>query len=375
MTGMSVKDILLDNVTNIPGWRTRSKIVVFESDDWGSMRMPSKHAYESLLKAGIRVDKSKYDSLDSLENGADLTNLLDLLSEFKGSRGEHPVFTFNTVMANPNFKLIEDSRFLEYHFDFFFDSYKKYYGEDLKSVWFEGINKGLIKPQFHAREHVNLQLWIRDLLSGNKDTLSAFQREFFGLKTRTSSSLQNHYLAAFCAETKEELDGVKEITRQGLQMFRDLFGFSSKSFIACNYIWPKKLEPSLSSFGIEYMQGQRVQKDPFSVKGKIKTNYHYTGQKSGEALYLVRNVLFEPFFDSKRDWVNACMKQISNAFFWGKPAVISSHRINYVSNMDVRHRDRNLNMLRSLIDLILKKWPDTQFVSSDQLGDLIITEN
>ena len=36
-------------ITNIKGWRTNRKIVVIESDDWGTIRMSSKEAFNSLL--------------------------------------------------------------------------------------------------------------------------------------------------------------------------------------------------------------------------------------------------------------------------------------------------------------------------------------
>ena len=41
------------NLAAIPGWSTRRKLVIFESDDWGSIRMPSVETYKSLHAAGI----------------------------------------------------------------------------------------------------------------------------------------------------------------------------------------------------------------------------------------------------------------------------------------------------------------------------------
>ena len=67
------KEHILQNIINTFGYKTNRKIVVFESDDWGSIRMPSKLAYSNLLKKGIGVDKSYlYDTLDSLEKKEDL---------------------------------------------------------------------------------------------------------------------------------------------------------------------------------------------------------------------------------------------------------------------------------------------------------------
>ena len=36
---------IFHNLLSIPGWRTNRHIVVIESDDWGSIRMPSKEVY------------------------------------------------------------------------------------------------------------------------------------------------------------------------------------------------------------------------------------------------------------------------------------------------------------------------------------------
>ena len=69
---MTLKSAISHNLLNIPGWNTNRRIIVIESDDWGSIRMPSKLAYSNLLKKGIGVDKSLYDTLDSLEKKEDL---------------------------------------------------------------------------------------------------------------------------------------------------------------------------------------------------------------------------------------------------------------------------------------------------------------
>lgn len=61
-----IKSALRVNVSNILGWRTNRKIVVIESDDWGSVRMSSPENFERLKKAGISIEKSHYNLYDSL---------------------------------------------------------------------------------------------------------------------------------------------------------------------------------------------------------------------------------------------------------------------------------------------------------------------
>lgn len=373
----NIKSTLIRNITNARGWRTNRKIVVIESDDWGSIRMRDHKSFDNLLKGGIRVDHSKYDSLDSLEKKEDLELLFDVLGKHKDQYGNAPKFTTNMVMNNPDFEKIKADGFQQYHSRTFLDSYKYYYQEDLKSFWFEGIDQKIIQPQFHAREHLNVGLWMRDLQNKQPDTQLAFKHHFFGLTTKTSSPYQINYLAAYRAESEEELKSINRILIEGLAEFENVFGFKSKSFIACNYVWPKELEKTLLDNGVKTIQTQRGRTVPqINLDGKPKIKYHYTGQKNKyNQVYTVRNVLFEPFENEALDWVNKAMSDIQNAFFWGKPAIISSHRINYVSQISVKHRDRNLNSLNQLLQQIIKKWPEVEFKSSDELSNLISNRN
>lgn len=368
---MSIVNQLKNNLINIPGWRTNRKIVVFESDDWGSIRMPSKNAYEGLLKKGIRVDKSLYDPLDCLEAREDLQNLFEVLQHTsKGST--HSKFTFNTVLGNPDFSKIEADKFENFHHEHFYNSYKKYHNEDNQDLWSKAINDKLIQPQFHAREHLNSVLWMKDLQNNHKETRIAFEFGFFGLKTKTSSKLQNHYLAAYRAENPNELKQIENITEEGLKMFEDTFGFKSKTFIGCNYTWPLELEPLLKKNDIETLQGQRGHIVPQPTKqGQVKIKHHFTGQKNVlNQCYTVRNVIFEPYMNGNEDWVDSALNQISIAFKWKKPAIISSHRINYVGGMSVKHRDDNLKKLSELLNKIKNRWSDVEFISSDELCQL-----
>ena len=86
--------------------------------------------------------------------------------------------------------------------------------------------------------------------------------------------------------------------------------------------------------------------------------------------YFVRNVLFEPALSSKINWVDKAMESIAIAFFWGKPAVIGSHRINYVSGLSQENRRNSLEQLDELLTKLIKKWPDMMFLNSEQLLEI-----
>jgi hypothetical protein len=346
--------------------------VVFESDDWGSIRMPSKKIYNNLLDKGIRVDRSVYDTFDILEQREDLEYLFNLILRVEDLKGNHPIFTFNTVMGNPNFDLIRKSNFTEYHRESFFTSYEKYNQDNMSNQWYKAISENLIHPQFHAREHVNVSLWMRALQSNHNETRIAFDQNFFGLKTEIPSSIQNNFLAAYWAEGSNDLREKLNIVENGLQIFRSIFGFSSTSFTACNYIYPSEMEKAFSDLGIKFIQTQHGHISPAVNNQKKKVIRNFTGQiNQADQIYLVRNCTFEPSLYSNLDSVKSCIKEISTAFMWNKPAIISSHRINYVGGLSMKNRDKGLSNLEKLLSEIIKKWPDVEFMSTYELGNLI----
>ena len=87
--------------------------------------------------------------------------------------------------------------------------------------------------------------------------------------------------------------------------------------------------------------------------------------------YQVRNVVFEPAHERGFDWVNYSLKQIETAFFWNKPAIISSHRVNFCGHIDPKNREVGLTALKQLLHKIVNKWPEVEFMSSVELGDLL----
>ena len=60
---------LRKNIGNMFGWRTTRKILVFESVDWGCVRMPSIQAFLWLEEAGLdlmRRDAARFCRYDML---------------------------------------------------------------------------------------------------------------------------------------------------------------------------------------------------------------------------------------------------------------------------------------------------------------------
>ena len=131
------------------------------------------------------------------------------------------------------------------------------------------------------------------------------------------------------------------------------------------------METVLNEKGVELIQGSIYQLEP-RIGSRPKKNFHYCGEKNrwGQR-YNVRNCFFEPTSNPNQDWINSCLCQIQTAFRWKKPAIIGSHRVNYIGNIDVSNRDVNILQLKELLTTIVKKWADVEFVSSDKLLDIM----
>jgi hypothetical protein len=357
---------------NLPGWHTNRKIVVIESDDWGSIRMPNKNVYVKLKDSGIKVDNCIYCKNDSLENYSDFTELFNVLSKYRDSQGNFPVFTVNTIMANPNFKAIKLTNFTEYHYELFSDSYKRLGIENMDLIWKEGIENKLLFPQLHGREHLHVNRWLEYLQKGSEETLLAFENEMFGLSKSIVSERRSSFMAAFDAENEVDLKFQKNAIFEATEIFKKYFGFASKSFIATNYIWSQHTEKALKECKVKYLQGGRFQIIASIDKTKANKKFHFTGEKNelGQ-LYTVRNCLFEPSSNTSFDWVNSCLNDINLSFTLKKPAIITSHRVNFIGSINSINRDNNLKKLDQLLRVIVNKWPNVEFMNSVQLGDLI----
>lgn len=378
-TTFRLKKSIISHLQNLPGWRTHRKIVVIESDDWGSIRMPSREVYYKLLSEGYKVDQNPFMKYDCLASEKDLSLLFEVLSSIKDKNGREAVITANTIMANPDFDKIRKSDFAEYFYEPFTDTLSRY-PEHTRSfdLWKEGISAGVFHPQYHGREHLNVARWMKALREGNKTVTHAFNNRMLSIRSEPSE-MRFGYLEALDYFSKEEQLEKSDILKEGMSLFNEIFGFTSRSFIANCYVWDKEAEKTLEKIGVEYIQGIVQQLIPENKDNRhfFKKAYHYIGEKnSRNQTYIVRNAYFEPSLQG--DGINPvdyCILRVGAAFRMGKPAIIESHRINFIGSIHQDNREKNLKLLKRLFEEILRKWPDVEFMTSDELGEYIANSN
>lgn len=355
---------------NLPGKRLERKIVVIESDDWGGIRMPSKKVFDSLLSQGVRVDKCHFNRFDSLENENDLSALGEVLASVSDKNGNPAIITANYNVANPNFEEIRKSAFQTYSFETFTETYKRFYpNENIVGLTNELKTKKLIYPQLHGREHLNPDLWLQLLREGNSDLLKAFELGSYGLSFNTSPSINIPYLAALLYKNKQQKLNVESSILEGASLFEKAWGYRSKTFIAPLYYWHSDLESTFQKAGIEFLQGgdRQTQFDQ-----KNKRIFHKLGQKNALGqTYLVRNVSFELSGYNKEKVLENALNDIGISFAMRKPAVICSHRVNFMGGIVEENRKENLTYLKRLLEAIVKKWPEVEFMNSEELGKIV----
>ncbi len=366
--------LLKPHLINMLGWQTNRRIIVFESDDWGMVRMASKGAYERLLRKGYPVDKCVYNRNDALESNDDVLGLLEVLQGVKDRNDHYAKFTLNNIVANPDLTAIKDSGFERYYYESFTRTLSRYSQSDqVVSLYKQGLEAGIFQLQLHGREHINVNKWIHSLSGANQSLKDAMEEGMFTLPTSGRTSCARDYLDSFGDPGPVKYESQLEIIKTAMELFTEIWGFKSKSFIAPCYTWSPSLEPILYSVGVKYLQGMHIQRIPRSRTDlKNGRRYHWQGEKNRNGqLYFVRNVLFEPGENQNQDAVDMAMASIANAFRYRKPAIICSHRVNYIGRISPENRSVNLGKLKVLLREIMNNWPDVEFMSSDELGRLM----
>jgi hypothetical protein len=375
---MSLKSSLLFNAKNLTGWRTKRKIVVISVDDYGNVRLDSKKARESMDRKGVKA-RSRFDELDTLETRVDLEALYEVLTSVKDKNGKHAVFTPFAMPCNINFEKVAETSYSEYFYELLPETFEKlseYQPEAYTGAWdllSEGIEKGLMIPLFHGREHLNLKVFEEKLKNRDREVLISLKnRSYCGISDSGYSTISPY--AAFDFWDFKENRRFDDIILDGLDAFEKVYGYRSDHFNPPGGRENPAIHKALKENGVKYIDTPLV-KNEHQGNGKYKKVLNYTGKKNklGQT-YLVRNVVFEPTDNRGVDWVNYTMKQIEAAFRWNRPAIISSHRVNFCGHIDEENRREGLRALRELLQKIVQRWPDVEFMAANELGDLVSGE-
>jgi len=370
-----LRDTIREQKERFFGKNTDEKIVVFQSDGWGSARLPSKQVFQTLLGKGIRLSfkesKGFRTVLDGFESHQELNQLFETLLKHKDAAGNNPVFTFNVTTGNPDYRKIEEHEFTEYFSEPFHHTMERE-RPGVLDLWKNGIKIGIISPQFRGHDPVNQKRWLDGLVNNKLDLQIAFQYGVFNLSRTKYNS--DYYSIAYEYLSGEDESYLKENIIQGLNVFQDFFHKMPCSFVAPFYVFPSYFLRQMREQGVTVFQSGGTYFSPRKVKNG-EMIYDKKGVVSGfdkhtNSFQLIRNCRFEPAYFPAEEETERCMNEITQAFKHKRPAVICSSRSNYVGIFDEKVPEESIEQLDFLLEAIIRKWPDVKFQKTDQIAEL-----
>lgn len=375
---MSLKRFAANHVRYLHGWSTQEKFVIFNVDDYGTIRLASRQARDTLQKR-IPGFGGQMDTFDALETRADLEALFEVLRTVRDAEGNSAVFTAYALSANPDFyALRNEGRYapepLPDTFARLADEQPAAY-EGAWSLWREGMAEGLIHPQFHGREHVSVPLIEAKLARGDDDLNANIEVESMAGLECIPEMPGVGFTHSFGLHDKSLLPRHRDILADGLARFEAVYGFASRTFTPP----AQQLHPSLDAY-VHQLGVEAIDKSFFYQRtvgnGRRRPSINFLRQPSEKRSgTIVRTLSFEPTKGIESDSVGHALAQIDTAFRWHKPAIISSHRVNYAGHIDPKNRQKGLAALAELLHGIVKRWPDVRFITADALLDEMRTNN
>lgn len=366
-----MKRYLIDNIKNAIGWKTNRKLLAFAVDDYGNVRMNSKQARDALEKSGVPL-QGRFDYLDALDTKDDLEMLYEVLTSVKDKNGNAAIFTTYALPCNVDFEKVLEFRD-GYHYETLDRTYQRLTADQpsaYEGTWGmlrEGISSNLLCPQFHGREHLNIEVFEGHLRDGHAALIKNLLHKSMAGIPRHSDFPFIDYTEAFAFNNVEVLDKHQAILKDGIERFEQVYGFFSSSITPPAQQLHPDLFPYLTSLGVKSLD-KPLQKKRHLGEGEYKFEVNWSGKRrKHEAVTVVRNVVFEPNEPGSLDWVEFAFRQVKTAFFWHKPAIISSHRVNFCGHIDPLNRDSGLKALRLLLKRVVLEFPEVEFVSIDNL--------
>src|SRR5690606_19049544 len=119
---------------------------------------------------------------------------------------------------------IREGDFKDYHYETFVETLCRYPNRSFK-MWQEGIKNNLFYPQFHGREHINVNRWMY-YLNSSDEVRYLFNEEVIGVNGKISGGDFPSFVQALEIDNFTSLDDTNNILKEGLSLFKQVFGYS-----------------------------------------------------------------------------------------------------------------------------------------------------
>ena len=319
---------------------------------------------------------NRFDRFDAVESPSDLELLASTLMSVQGASGRPGCVTPYVVTRNPDFIRFREGGDKRFFVEDFSETLGKMENQDpqnysgLRQSWLQLVSEGLFKPQFHGPEHFNPGLLDVALNNGHAGLLRSLQNEsLIGLGDLPGVGALGWTCSFDPSLPSEFLSDAIERVEKGISAYSAFFKKKPVWFAPSALGFPQSLETKLPELGIQWIDAPFVQRTQSG--GVLGRRLNWPGKRLAPGLRaVVRNCMFEPGEDGERS-VGRVLSEIAAAFRWNKPAIISSHRVNFCGSIDPENRENGIGHLRVLLKAIVKNWPDVEFVGVEELPALL----
>jgi hypothetical protein len=344
----------------------RRKVVVLESDDWGLCAWsPDESAHRALAdQPAFRGPSGLRYAGSTLESAADVKRLAAVLLEFRGGDGFAPVLQANTVMASPDYARLHAP-------DFSCNALPTLTHPQAPSRWarpglWDAIavarEAGVWWPELHGLHHLPETAWLSALRGGAADARRAFEQ-------------QSPVCEAVASSGEFDSSEPREVRRRNLEeavrRFTALFGRAPDSFCPPDYRWDSEVEDDAARLGVHVLQGRAERPaPPLTRLTHLFARYRFP-DFDGEKFYMPPRISFEPGAEEKVGKLGLAVvhRRVHNAWRRGHPALVSTHRANYVQ-LDASRSIAGLHWLRELLARLCRE--GAVFMTDAEVHSLLV---
>lgn len=339
-----------------PIWR-RLKAVVLESDDWGLCAWsPDEHAHRVLTDTpAFRGPVGRIYGRSTLESAGDVQRLVQTLLEFRGQDGFPPVWQANTVMAAPDYARLEPPLFQVGSMPVLTlpEFPPRWQRPGLWNEVQSACESGVWWPELHGFHHLPEQAWLTALRRNQADARRAFEQQ-----SPVCEAVEA--CGEFDAPEPEELKRTN--LRRAIETFTRMFGRAPASFCAPDYRWDDRFEAEAEKLGVTLWQGRSERaRRSFPVVRRLLRRLAWQAS-NGERFYMPPRIAFEPRGGcggpggqgdaGARLGAPAAHTRARAAWSAGRPAVVSTHRLNY-AHLDAAWSEAGRGALRDLLQRLM----------------------
>ena len=320
--------LLLDGPRGVVDWRV-ARVVVLESDDWGlSGFFPdSSPPAAARVRLGGGFPAPYWES--TLEDSVDVAALAGVLGRYAGRDGLPPVLQANMIVSalEPRREGADGSADGSWRRVDLPDLPRGYARPGLGSAIDAAIAAGVWRPEFHGAFHYD-PARRRAAMEAIPELRPLLAETVLFPGSDTAWEL------GFWRSTGE-LRGELE---RSLAVFTARFGHRPVSICAPDYVWDPRCERLWAEQGLTVIQAKREQRDSRWPRGGMAARVRKVFGRARdrwrhpERTYLDRNCRFEPAqAPDSAAALAGCLAEVRRAWARGEPAIIETHRMNYVS--------------------------------------------